>query len=112
MSATTNRSCILGTERLVVSPTRLEALSDAELERELTLAALTERRRGRFDLLLAERRRRRASQMGRGRIARVDPQQREAVRDVRAASDRNLRGRGARGLGIERQHRRQQRSSR
>jgi hypothetical protein len=38
----------------------LEELTDEELERELTLAALSEDRRRRFDLLLRERQRRAA----------------------------------------------------
>lgn len=43
------------------SPNRLDRiaqLSDEELEAELTLATLTSRRHGRFELLLSERRRR------------------------------------------------------
>jgi hypothetical protein len=37
----------------------VETLTDTELEREITLAALTSRRSERFDDLLSERRRRR-----------------------------------------------------
>jgi hypothetical protein len=41
-----------------VRPDTVRALSDRELERELTLAALRQERRSRFELLLSERRRR------------------------------------------------------
>ena len=37
----------------------VETLTDVELEREITLAALTSQRSNRFDALLSERRRRR-----------------------------------------------------
>jgi hypothetical protein len=42
-------------------PKDIASLTDEELERELTIAALSTRRSGQYEALLAERRRRRAS---------------------------------------------------